>query len=250
MDGSRLGPPPAVKPATIVNTPAAVTQPDLPASPFPRTLIAIVGPSGSGKSTSLRNLDPASTAIADVERKGMPFRTTLAPATFNLIRDFKTWFAAQVKNPAIHIIVIDSMTALIDMLQTECEASYKGFDIWKYYNDGIAELCRLFKTSGKCVVITALDEIVQMPDLSGNMVTQRRIYVQGKEWANKGIESECLAVWTSHAKKAAKDSTEMTYLFATQTDGMTKAKTPQFWGLNNPEPNDLKAILTKASSNL
>ena len=226
------------------NKPAAA-QPDLPSNPYPRTLIAVVGPSGTGKSTSLRNLPPEASAIADCERKGMPFRTKHELFAPNTVRDFKDWFARQVKNPAINVIVIDSMTALIDLLQTECEASYKGFDIWKYYNDGIGELCRLFKTSGKCVVITALDEIVQMPDTMGNMTTQRRIYVQGKEWANKGIESECLAVWYSHGKKRKEDG-RIDYLFGTQTDGITKSKTPQFWGLNDPEPNDLHAVLLKA----
>lgn len=225
--------------------PQSLVQTDLPSNPYPRTLIAVVGPSGTGKSTSLRNLPVENTAIADVERKGMPFRTKHEPFSPNRVQEFKDWFGKQIKNPAIQIVVIDSMTALVDMLQTECEMSYKGFDIWKYYNDGIGELCRLFKTSGKCVVITALDEIVQMPDTMGNMTTQRRIYVQGKEWANKGIESECLAVWYSHGKRS-KDSGKVEYLFGTQTDGITKAKTPQFWGLNDPEPNDLHAVLMKA----
>lgn len=250
LSGARLGPPPKTDP-TPQAAPVAVglSQSDLPSNPYPRTLIAIVGPSGSGKSTSLRNMPLATTAFCDAERKGMPFRTTAELHKPDTIRGFKDWFNKQVKNPEIHAIVIDSMTALVDMLQTECEASYKGFDIWKYYNDGIGELCRLFKTSGKCVVITALDEIVQMPDLAGNMVTQRRIYVQGKEWANKGIESECLAVWYSHGRRA-KDSGSVDYLFGTQTDGTTKAKSPQFWELNNPEPNDLFAILSKAGKNL
>jgi hypothetical protein len=222
------------------------SQPDLPSNPYPRTLIAVVGPSGTGKSTSLRNLPLDKTAIADCERKGMPFRTAQALFSPNRVQEFRDWFSKQIKSPDIQIIVIDSMTALVDMLQTECEASYKGFDIWKYYNDGIGDLCRLFKTSGKCVVITALDEIVQMPDTMGNMTTQRRIYVQGKEWANKGIESECLAVWYSHGKRS-KETGKIEYLFGTQTDGITKAKTPQFWGLNDPEPNDLHAVLLKAA---
>lgn len=233
---------------TIYMTPV---QPQLPSNPisYPATLIAIVGPSGSGKSTSLRNLPPESTAIADCERKGMPFRTKQTLFSPNTVQNFKDWFTKQVKDPAIKIIVVDSMTALVDMSQSECEISYKGFDIWKHYNDSIGDLCRIFKTSGKCVVITALDEIVQMPDLAGNMVTQRRIYVQGKEWANKGIESECLAVWYSHGKKP-KTGGAIEYLFGTQTDGITKSKTPQFWGLSDPEPNDLHAVLMKAAKNI
>ena len=36
--------------------------------------IIVVGKSGSGKSTSLRNLNPKSTAILNVERKQLPFK--------------------------------------------------------------------------------------------------------------------------------------------------------------------------------
>jgi len=227
-----------------MSTPVPTTE----TKPYPATLIAVVGPSGAGKSTSLRNLPQNSTVIFDMERKGMPFKTTASLLRPDNIRFFKSDFATAVKDPAIKLIVIDSITALIDMLQTECEASYKGFDIWKYYNDGIGELCRLFKTSGKCVVVTALDEIVMMTGLDGNNTTQRRIFVQGKEWANKGIESECLAVWYAFGKKSASGGIE--YKFATQTDGMTKAKTPIFWNLPNPVDNDLKNVLDLVAKNL
>ena len=36
--------------------------------------IIIVGRSGTGKSTSLRNLDPATTAVLNTERKQLPFK--------------------------------------------------------------------------------------------------------------------------------------------------------------------------------
>ena len=35
--------------------------------------LLVIGPSGSGKSTSLENLDPATTAILNIERKPLPF---------------------------------------------------------------------------------------------------------------------------------------------------------------------------------
>jgi hypothetical protein len=105
------------------------------------------------------------------------------------------------KDTTKDLVVIDSITAAIDQLQVKCEMIYKGFDIWKNYNDGIQALCTNLKSLDKTVIITGLEEIVPIQGLDGSMTTRRRLYVQGKEWANKGIESECLAVWSVYANK-------------------------------------------------
>ena len=110
---------------------------------WPRTLIALVGPSGCGKSTSFRNVDPARTVIFDAERKGMPFRVR----TEGLVIPIDSYDKLTVelnkvkKDPSKDLVVIDSITAAIDQLQVKCEMMYKGFDIWKNYNDGIQTLC-------------------------------------------------------------------------------------------------------------
>lgn len=220
--------------------------------PYPPCVIGIVGPSGSGKSTSLRGLDLATTRIADIEGKGMPFKVVDSSNVFTptTIDQFRAWFNKQASDKITNLIVIDSATSLIDMLQAECEMSYKGYDIWKYYNDGIGSLWSLFKRSKKCVVFTSLDEIVQMPTTEGTIATQRRCFVQGKEWANKGLESECIAVWTAFGKRKAGGAEGVDYFFNTQTDGITKAKTPMFWKLPYQMGNNVKTILDLVEKNL
>ncbi len=217
------------------------TQQTSPTKPqWPKTLIALVGPSGSGKSTSFRNVDPARTVIFDTERKGMPFRVRDDKLVVPIDSYDKLTVALNniKKDPTKDLVVIDSITAAIDQMQVKYEQIYKGFDIWKNYNDGIQTLCTNLKALDKTVIITGLEEIVPIQGLDGSMTTRRRLYVQGKEWANKGIESECLAVWSVYAKKE-KGSDTIQYFFATQTDGVTTAKTPIFWGLPNPMENCL-----------
>ena len=224
------------------------TQPKLQ---WPKTLIALVGPSGAGKSTSFRNVDPTRTVIFDTERKGMPFRVRDDKLVVPIDSYDKLTVALNniKKDPTKDLVIIDSITAAIDQLQTKCEQIYKGFDIWKNYNDDIQSLCTNLKALGKTVIITGLEEIVPIQGLDGSMTTRRRLYVQGKEWANKGIESECLAVWSVYAKKE-KGSDTIQYFFATQTDGVTTAKTPIFWGLPNPMENCVVKALNKVAVEL
>lgn len=216
---------------------------------YPTTLIGITGPSGTGKSTSLRNLKDA--RVLDVERKGMPF----APPAGASIVPVSDWATLQVelgkaeKDPAVKVIVLDSITAAVDMLQSDCEAKYKGFDIWKYYNDAIGVLLSRLKRTNKCCIITSLEEIVQIQGLDGSLTTRRRMFIQGKEWANKGIESECLAVWTAFARRNT-ETKKIEYLFNTQTDGVTLAKTPPFWALPDTIPNDVGAALDLIAKNI
>lgn len=218
---------------------------------LPATLIGITGPSGVGKSTSLRNLPQDITRIFDVERKGMPFKVT-NPALVVPVPDWPSFLGLLLKaeaDPLVKIIVIDSITALFEANQVQCEKDYKGFEIWKVYNDNIAMTLSRLKAKGKTVIITSLEEIVQIQGLDGNPTTRRRMFVQGKEWANKGIESECLAVWTAFAKRSADKST-IEYCFATQTDGVTLSKTPRFWELPAVMPNDVWAALQLIAKNL
>ncbi|NBW21983.1 MAG: hypothetical protein EBR82_79925, partial [Caulobacteraceae bacterium] len=133
----------------------------------------------------------------------MPFRVTNPAAVISSDNRDKLLVEIRkaAKDPAVKIIALDSVTAGIDQLQVYCEKMYKGFDIWKNYNDGIQDLFNELKATRKIGIITSLEEIVQIQGLDGGITTRRRAFVQGKEWANKGIESECIAVWTSFAKR-------------------------------------------------
>jgi hypothetical protein len=230
----------------IDNTIAPIQPPKLPLA-----LILIVGPSGTGKSTALRNLPQDITRIIDAERKGMPFRVTnpntVVPS--NTRDTLLSEIRKAARDPLVQIIGIDSVTAAIDQLQVHCEKTYKGFDIWKNYNDGIQDLFMELKATKKTIVMTSLEEVVQIQGLDGGITTRRRAFVQGKEWANKGIESECISVWSSFAKRD-KQSGKIEYFLGTQTDGVTLGKTPPFWNLPETMPNDVWAALQLAGKNI
>ena len=211
---------------------------------LPKTLIAVVGPSGTGKSSLFASANQTLMRVIDVERKGMPFKVT-DPGFLKQVSDWDTYQKARreaIADPSRPILGIDSFTAVADFIQTYCEKTYKGFEIWKVYNDLIGDELRTLKNSGKTVFITSLEEIVVIQGLDGNTSTRRRAFIQGKEWANKGIESECLAVWSSFGK-IDKDTKKATYHVATQTDGITLAKTPPFWKVPDVHTNDLGKIL-------
>lgn len=230
--------------------PVITTAEESPLKKLPHTLIAVVGPSGTGKSMCLRNLPQDRIIILDLERKGMPFKiknpACLVQSTSwaNLLVQLRN----ASKNPNIDIIVIDSITRAIELIQTHCEQQFKGFEIWKNYNDMIGDLLYELKSYNKTVILTSLEEIVQIQGMDGSLTTRRRMFVQGKEWANRGIESECLAVWTCFARRD-KESGKIAYMFASQTDGVTLAKTPPFWNLPEFMPNDISVAVATIIKN-
>ena len=151
-------------PITSVIPPVITIAEESPFKKLPHTLIAVVGPSGTGKSMCLRNLPQDRILILDLERKGMPFKiknpACLAQSTSwaNLLVQLRN----ASKNPNIDIIVIDSITRAIELIQTHCEQQFKGFEIWKNYNDMIGDLLYELKSYNKTVILTSLEEIVQI----------------------------------------------------------------------------------------
>ena len=79
------------------------------------------------------------------------------------------------------------------------------------------------KNDHAVVVFTAIDEIVELAQPSGNAFNVRRIKVQGKQHAGC-IEKELLMVLFTEVKRDKEDNTR--YVFQTNSDGITSAKTP------------------------
>jgi uridine kinase len=96
-----------------------------------KPLIAIVGHSGSGKSTALRNLDPKTTYILDLERKGFPFRNA---SRFNIIpvenaNAFPRLLDKVLKEDDCEVVVVESFTKYVEQVNTLAVNSFKGYDI-------------------------------------------------------------------------------------------------------------------------
>ena len=211
-----------------------------------KPLIAIVGHSGSGKSTALRNLDPKTTYILDLERKGFPFPKA---NRFNIIpvenaNAFPRELDKVLKEDNCETIVVESFTKYVEQVNTLATNSFKGYDIWSFYNRTIRNMLDSIKNDKATIIFTAVDDIVKIPQITGGETSHRRVKVQCK--VHEGaIEKEFLMVLFTEVRKNEKTE-EMEYFFQTNTDGVTSAKTPMGMFDEQLIPNDIVAVLKKA----
>lgn len=224
------------------------TPPSPPTISFPQPIIAIIGESGSGKSTSLRNLDWSRTKFIDVEAKGLPFDYSgikyysACKSTSEVTRaiiDAK-------KQPEIRYIVIDSITKFFEYNLAECKASYKNYEIYNAYNQGVSNLLNSFRDNNKIFIVTGIPENLRIMNENGVENNQRRLFVHGKEWEGK-VEKEFLVVFYTTSRKG--QDGKMTYSFITNSDGVCSAKTPMGMFASQLIPNDLAEALKVIDKN-
>jgi hypothetical protein len=211
-----------------------------------KPIIGIVGGSGTGKSTSLRNLPPEKTYIIDLERKGMPFPKKFPYiADCSNIKEFDAALNAALADESCEVIVIESFTKYVETLIGLAQASFKGFDVWSYYNRMIRATLDKVKNDHAAVIFTAIDEIVQVAQTDGDTYNVRRVKVQGKQ--HEGcIEKEFLMVLFTEVKRD-KDG-NVRYVFQTNSDGITSAKTPMGMFTEAYIDNDVNAVIEAAKN--
>ncbi len=210
-----------------------------------KAIIGIVGSSGTGKSTSLRNLPPDTTHIIDLERKGLPFPNASAfyVTPCASVKDFDAALNVALGDKSCEVIVIESFTKYVEVLITLAQASFKGFDVWSYYNRMIRATLDKVKNDHAVVIFTAIDEIVQVAQPSGDTYNVRRVKVQGKQ--HEGcIEKEFLMVLFTEVKQNKDGGTD--YKFQTNSDGITSAKTPMGMFADMYIDNDVNAVIQTA----
>ena len=211
-----------------------------------KPIIGIVGGSGTGKSTSLRNLPPEKTYIIDLERKGMPFPKKFPyTAPCSSTTEFDAALKDALADESCEVIVIESFTKYVEILHTLADKSFKGFDIWNYYNREIRTMLDKVKNDHAVVIFTAVDEIVELVQPSGNTFNVRRIKVQGKQHAGS-IEKEFLMVLFTEVKRDKEGNTR--YVFQTNSDGITSAKTPMGMFPEAYIDNDVNAVIETAKT--
>ena len=211
-----------------------------------KAIIGIVGGSGTGKSTSLRNLPPDKTYIIDLERKGMPFPKKFPyTAPCSSTTEFDAALKDALADESCEVIVIESFTKYVEILHTLADRSFKGFDIWNYYNREIRTMLDKVKNDHAVVIFTAVDEIVELMQPSGNTFNVRRIKVQGKQHAGS-IEKEFLMVLFTEVKRDKEGNTR--YVFQTNSDGITSAKTPMGMFPEAYIDNDVNAVIETAKT--
>lgn len=179
--------------------------------------ICLVSSPGKGKTYSFRNMSEVTTGFVNAENKPLPidniFKYYAKPKKFagamKAIEDYN-------KNPEINCIVIDSMSAIFEMLLDEMRANFRGFDVWDNYNRGISKLMNLIKSVEKEMFLTAHYELI---NIEGE--PEKRIKTKGKEWEGM-IEKEFTIVLYSDSKF---ENEKPKYFFKLAAEG-TSAKCP------------------------
>lgn len=214
-------------------------------------LIAVVGSSGTGKSYSLRNLNPATTRILNIERKTLPFRKAAEYPKNNLkehgsVQTFEADFDVALASKDIDTIVVESFSKYAEMLLTMAKGCEKGYNIYNLYNDKITMFLEKAKcNNNKFVVILGIDEIVKFETTAGGETATRRIKVAGKQWEGM-VEKEFTIVLFTSVKANADKTKPPTYQFITNNfDGTISAKSPpdMFNGLYID--NDVAFVIAK-----
>lgn len=208
--------------------------------------LLIVGPSGSGKSTSLRNLNPETTAILNVERKPLPFRQKF-PHTIAIDAAPKLNIEIDkaLKDDNIKVIVVESLTEWMRQHKNLCKQLYQGFDIFGNYADGVFKLLDKIKNiTEKFVVVISHDEFNEIISKTGELATTRTAAIwEGKKLVGKVEPNFTTVLFTAPVKNK---EGRLDYRFSTQSDGVTTAKSP-FEMLPEFMPNDVNEVLKKAA---
>lgn len=209
-----------------------------------KPIIAVVGQSGSGKSTSLRNLNPASTLIIDMELKGFPFR---GADKFNVVHATSCTEAVKAFKEAVaggkyDVIVLESFTKYNELTLTQAAAvtNNDGFKTYAMLERMTGAFLDVLKNTVATVVVTAIDEIVKIPAADLTETSVRRIATKGRSWEGK-IEKEFVAVLFTQTTKDKEGN--ISYMFQTNTDGTTSAKTPMGMFSAKLIPNDMAAVI-------
>jgi len=193
--------------------------------------VLIIGKSGSGKSTSLRNFEADEIGLINVSRKPLPFRKKFSSTLMTDCYD-KILQAIQTTEKQ-SIIIDDAGYLIVNMFMSGHSKSGSGNAIFGFYNK-IAD-------SFWCL-------IEKIKDLDESKIVYVVMHEDQDEFGSirpKTIgkllnEKVCIEGMFTICIRSCIDKEG--YIFQTQSDGFTPAKTPfgMFESMNIP--NDLKAV--------
>jgi hypothetical protein len=202
--------------------------------------VLLVSQSGKGKTYSFRNMNKETTGFINVENKPLPFK-----GNFKYHGKPLAWggvFAALKaynENKEIDCIVIDSLSATLDIFLAEAKATKKGFDVYNYYNELVSKFLSEIKKVEKEVFLTAHYEWIQ--DEGG--AKERRVKTQGKTWEGT-IEKEFSLVL--YADRKLTDDKKVDAWFDMALDNSSSKCPPDIFGESVFKiPNDSNFVLEK-----
>lgn len=152
---------------------------------------------GCGKTFSTRNLPRDTTGFINVEAKPLPYKGTFkhmfVPEKFADILEKLAEFS---RTPEITTVVLDSLSAAIDMALKELRSSgMKGFDLWAAYNDRVGSLLEYIKRVKKELLVIGHYEILSTEDGA-----ERRLKVKGKEWEGWVEKEFTIVLFAEHLR--------------------------------------------------
>ena len=216
--------------------------------------ILVLGDTGSGKSTAARNLDPETTFYINVIGKPLPFEgwkskykdLNLADKTGNYIvthdHESITKSIRWVSNtrPDIKTIIIDDGQYIMSY-EFMNRALEKGYDKFSEMGKHMFDVLNVPDGIREDIVTVFLCHSVDVPI---NGTTRTMMKTIGKMLDEKiTVEGLFSVVLMSYAYKNS-DKT-MKYVFTTQTNGSTPAKSPIGMFEEVMIPNDLKEVINK-----
>ena len=189
--------------------------------------------------------------ILDIERKTLPFKTA---------KDFKiktcdTWerFVKQInalKNPSgikdeklvkeysdYKIVVIDSFSRLCYLLHKSIVSrGITGFTIWNEFKKNLQWLLLEARVENKILVYLAHDTVQS----DAENIDRKVIRVDGQ--LKGDVEGYFSTILYSYFDRAKQEASER-YRFATNTDGIQNAKSPDGMFAERSIPNDLSLVI-------
>lgn len=198
----------------------------------------ILGQSGYGKTFMFRNCDPDTFGFINAERKPLPFRKNFKyhgkPTNwYSFIKNLEDFG----NNPDIESIGIDSESMAFDMLYQECQANFKGFDIYSSFNRQIVQFLNLLRDVQKDIIVTGHDELLLIEGYK-----QKRAKVHGKMYEGR-IESYYTIVM--YADKDFKNDEARYFLKTMLPDTSSKVPPDMFNETKYSIPNDAAMIFAK-----
>ena len=209
--------------------------------------ILVLGDSGSGKSTATRNLDPKSTFYVNVIGKPLPFKGWKSKyvsgknlvSTHNAEEVIRTIKGVSEKMPEIKVIIVDDAQYIMSY-EFMARAKERGFDKFTEIAQNMFNVLKAPDTTREDLTTIYLSH---SDDVSANGYTKTKMKTIGKMLDDKiTIEGMFTVVLLAYPVKEEK---KMRYVFVTQSNGTTTAKSPMGMFEDIIVENDLSMVLQK-----
>lgn len=205
----------------------------------------LISSPGQGKTYGFRNVNPLTTGFINSENKPLPFTNQFVPValggTHARPKNYQSVLAAYKKfedDPNINLIVIDSISATLDMLLEESRTNFSGWDVWNAYNKAIGELATKIKKTEKEVAITGHYEILNIEG-----APEKRLKIKGKEWEGSFEKEFTIVLYPEIKYKGGKPER---YIYKLAAEGTSAKCPPAIFGEGVYEvDNDFNAVHSK-----